>query len=36
MTKEDVIKQDWNEFISKSLITQKEIDDFNLKYKIIN
>ena len=36
MTKADVFKQDWNEFVSKNLITQKEIDDFNLKYKIIN
>ena len=36
MTKEDVIKQDWNEFISKQLITQKEIYDFNSKYKNIN
>ena len=36
MTKADVFKLDWNEFVSKNLITQKEIDDFNLKYKIIN
>ena len=36
MSKTDMIKKDWNEFVSKNLITQKEIDDFNLKYKIIN
>ena len=36
MTKNDVTKQDWNEFVSRNLITQKEIDDFNLKYKIVN
>jgi hypothetical protein len=36
MTKTDVFKQDWNEFVSKNLISQKEIDDFNMKYKILN
>ncbi len=36
MTKTDVFKQDWNEFVSKNLISQKEIDYFNMKYKILN
>ena len=35
VTREQMILQDWNEFLSGKLITQKEIIDFNIKYKII-
>ena len=35
VNREQMIMQDWNDFLSKKLITQKEITDFNLKYKIL-
>jgi TolB-like protein len=35
VNREQMIIQDWNDFLSKKLITQKEITDFNLKYKIL-
>lgn len=33
--REEMIFLDWNEFISKKLITQVEIDNFNTKYNIL-
>jgi hypothetical protein len=35
VNREQMIMQDWNDFLSKKLITQKEINDFNIKYKIL-
>jgi hypothetical protein len=31
-----MIIQDWNDFVAQKLITQKEVDEFNSKYKIID
>jgi tetratricopeptide (TPR) repeat protein len=36
MTKTDILKIDWNDFISNGLITKSQIDEFNKKYKIVD
>jgi TolB-like protein len=36
VNREEMIIQDWNDFVAQKLITQKEVDEFNSKYKIID
>jgi TolB-like protein len=36
VNREQMIMLDWEEFLAKKIITKKEIDDFNMKYKILN
>lgn len=36
ISKEDVIKNDWNDFIEKGLVTKSQLTDFNNKFKIIS
>jgi TolB-like protein len=35
VTREAMIALDWNDFVAKGLVTKKQIDDFNQKYKIL-
>jgi TolB-like protein len=36
ITREAMIALDWNDFIAKGLVTKKQIDDFNQKFKILD
>jgi TolB-like protein len=36
VNREQMIILDWEEFVAKKIVTKKELDDFNLKYKILN